>query len=174
MDASSYQPPPERLQPVLLSLGFALWQTQSLENTLVHYLVMVHKVPIGTAREQVEQVFAATSKHTLGRLLHDLTGFEGESTDFVDRLGVFLPERNWLVHRSRHTSHTDLFSAELTQALLERLARVASDALALMQDIQTALESALVEVGVTREFIDRKSAEILQEWANAESSESAS
>jgi hypothetical protein len=167
-------PPPQNLQAVLQSLGFALWQTQTLENALVSYLVMVHKVPFGSARADVEHAFLGADKRTLGQLLHELKNFEGKAGNLVVRLDAFLPERNWLVHKSRHTSHADVYKPAPTLALLTRLERLADDALSLAQDIQVALEQSLTTHGITRDFIERKSREIVEEWAKPDPPSTAS
>jgi hypothetical protein len=152
------------VQRVWQSVGYALWQIQELETTLAMYLVMVHKLEPGVAREEAESVFEKTRKKTLGQLLHDLRTQQAAPANLVARLDQFVDERNWLAHRSRAESRRQLYNPAHTHLLLERLNRIGEDALSLMKDLQAGTEAYLATQGISRDRIDDQMAAVIQEW----------
>ena len=63
---------PNKVFELYEALGYSLWMIQTLELSLSHYLVLVHKISTDTAVAQVQEIFEKTSKKTLGSLLTDL------------------------------------------------------------------------------------------------------
>jgi len=158
---------PITLDPVLRAVGFALWQTQDTENALVHHLVLVHEFPAGGAIAEVEAAFEEASKQPLGRLLSRLRVHDHASQALVSRLGPFLGDRNWLVHRSRLTNRADLYHVDRTEAFLARLTAIADAALGLSKAIQASTETHLETRGVSKAYIDAKAEEIRRAWVEA-------
>jgi hypothetical protein len=68
-------PPPSENEfaEVASYIGYAVLQTQILEQVLGFYHVMVHKISIDTARTEVETMFVRTEKRTLGQLFRALS-----------------------------------------------------------------------------------------------------
>jgi hypothetical protein len=157
---------PDVLRNILFQVGFALWQIQSLEFTIAHYLVMVHKLEPGVARTTAEKVFDDTSKKTLGNLLSDLRRNEHHSSSLLRKLETFVPERNWLVHTSRHVSQQQVFTASKRHILLSRLNKIADDALEIMKAFQTALEAHMETHGITRKQTDFMADRIMKTWVD--------
>lgn len=155
--------PPMNLDLVLRAVGFAIWQIQILEGTLLSHLIMVHEYPEGddgTAREAYE----AAHKKSLGELLGRMKRHERASPALVEQIEGLLKERNWLVHHSRETNGPDLYHADRTAGLLTRLESIADSALDLSKRIQSATESHLATKGVSLEYTDAQAMEIRRAW----------
>jgi len=158
---------PDVLSDILSRVGFALWQIQSLEFTIAHYLVMVHKLEPGVARNTAEKVFEDTSKKTLGNLLAELRKHEHPSSSLVKNLESFVPKRNWLVHSSRHVSQLHVYTASKRHILLRRLDNIADDALVVMKEFSIAMEAHLATHGITRKQVDSIADRIMKSWVDA-------
>jgi hypothetical protein len=158
---------PVDLRDILSQVGFALWQIQSLEFTIAHYLVMVHKLEPGVARTTAEKVFDDTSKKTLGNLLSDLRRHEHHSSPLLRKLETFVPERNWLVHISRHVSQQHVFTASKRHIFITHLNKIADDALEIMKALQIALEAHLETHGITKKQTDIMADRIMKSWVDA-------
>ena len=158
------RPSSEELRGVVAEVGFAVWQTQILEAAVGVYLVLVHKAAMAVARSEVEAMFTKVGKSTLGQLLREIQSTNNAPQHLIDQLDSFVQKRNWLVHHSRHESHSDMYSASRRSRLIARIAAIADEALALMKLFQAATETHLETLGMTKEQIDRDSAKLLKEW----------
>jgi hypothetical protein len=156
------------LQDVLYRVGFALWQIQELESTIAHYLVMVHKLEPGVAREEAESVLEKTRKKTLGQLLGQLKSQDPVPNQLIERLDHFVEHRNWLAHRSRTESRSLVYQPSRNQELFSRLDWVAAEALALMKLFAEELVVHLESHGFSREEIDKRAAKLMQQWENGQ------
>ena len=154
----------DELHEVTAQVGFAVWQIQILEGTVVAYLVFVHKVTPTVARREAESMFAKAGKSTLGQLLRQILATKEAPQHLIDALDSFVPERNWLIHHSRHESHADMYSCTRRAALIAKIAAIADNALALMKAFQDATQAHLETLGITREQIERDTAKLLSEW----------
>jgi len=152
------------LHEVTAQVGFAVWQIQVLENTVGAYLVFVHKVTPTVAKNEAESMFAKAGKSTLGQLLREIQATGNAPQHLIEELDSFVPKRNWLIHHSRHETHTDMYSVTRRAALIARIAAIADDALALMRAFQDATQAHLETLGITREQIERDTAKLLREW----------
>src|SRR5437899_5521685 len=112
---------PDQLAEVALEVGFALWQIQILEATVGVYLVLVHEASPATSRIEVEAMFAKADKSTLGNLLRRIQSAKKGPQQLIEQLDRFVEKRNWLVHRSRHESHRDVYSDSKRSALVQRI-----------------------------------------------------
>lgn len=162
------KPPP--LNPEILfrafqDVGFALWQIQELENTLAHYLVIVHKVEPGVAKDVAEGILEKTRKKTLGQLVNDLRSKEKVPTELLERLEGFVEHRNWLAHRSRGESRKHLYQEELHHIFFDRVEWVADEALSLGKAFCEEITRHVVKHGVSKEYIERTAAGIMREWS---------
>jgi len=155
---------PDQLHEVTAQVGFALWQTQIAESAVGSYLVLVHKATLGQARTEVESMFAKAGKSTLGQLLRSIQASSTVPQSLTDALDAFVPRRNWLVHHSRHEGRPNMYSVAGREALIARLASIADEALALAKAFQTATETHLESLGISRVQIGKDAARILDEW----------
>ena len=155
---------PDDLHEVYAHVGEAVWQIQYFENTLVHYLAMVFKIPPKFSADEAYAILENTAKKTLGQLLKELRNHSTVPDNFDIRLQEFLKERNWLVHRSRHENHTDLYSQEKLIALIARLQKLSDEALLLNKEFAKILEEWVIKRGIKKEYIDKVSKEILNRW----------
>lgn len=147
-------------------VGLAVWQIQVLEQALGCYLVMVHKIAIGTARAEVEATFAKTEKRTLGQISASIRDTGRAPAKLLPRLERFVDERNWLVHRSRHENRKDIYSPKKRIALSQRISSLADEALSLMKAFQQATEDHLIAHGMAKAEIDARAEQIRNEWTN--------
>jgi hypothetical protein len=155
---------PEQLHEVTSQVGFAVWQIQVLGRAVGAYLVLVHKATLAIARAEVETMFAKAGKSTLGQLLREIRAAEDAPQHLIDQLDGFVPKRNWLVHHSRHESHKEMYSAAGRTALIARIEAIADEALALMKSFDAATEEYLETRGISKEEVNRRTAELLAEW----------
>ena len=110
-------------------------------------------------------MFAKAGKNTLGQLLRIIQATEKPPKHLVEQLDMFVQKRNWLVHHSRHESHSDMNSASRRSALIAKIDGIAKEALELMVAFQAVTEAHLETLGISKEQIDRDSAKIMREWA---------
>ena len=157
---------PFLMQDVLYRVGFALWQIQELESTIAHYLVLVYKLEPDIAREEAESVLERTRRKTLGQLLGQLKSQGPINTELIERLDRFVEHRNWLAHRSRSESRRQVYQNSRNHEILSRLDWIASEALALMKLFAEGLLTHLESHGLSREEIDKRAAETMQQWQN--------
>jgi hypothetical protein len=108
----------DELHEVTAEIGFAVWRTQILENTVGDYLVFAHKITPTVAKSEVESMFAKAGKSTLGQLLREIQAIGNVPQHVIEELDSFVSERNWLIHHSRHETHTDMHFATLRAALM--------------------------------------------------------
>ena len=155
-----------QLAEVTSEVGFALWQIQILESAMGTYLVLVHRATPATARIEVEAMFAKAGKRTLGQLLQAIQATEDAPPQLTEQLDGFVEKRNWLVHHSRHESHSEMSSDIRRAALIHRIAVIAEDALVIGKEFQAATEAHLIALGRTKEQIDNEAARILGQWAS--------
>jgi hypothetical protein len=146
-------------------IGYALWQCQALENTLVHYIVLKYRVSRGTPSAAAESEFKSVQRLTLGSLLADIRKQPDAPGPLVDRLAALLAERNWLVHRCFTESRGVANSAKRLNALLSRCGAMADEALSLTKEFAALLEAAVLASGVSQEELDSKAAELMAKWS---------
>jgi len=152
------------LHEVTEQVGFALWQTQSAEETVGAYLVFVHQATPSKARDQVEAMFTKAGKSTLGRLLRAIESTGNAPQALVDSLDAFVGKRNWLVHYSRRDCRKDMYSAPGRARIIARLAVIADEALQLAKAFQAETQAHLEKLGISNEQIDRDAEKLLNEW----------
>lgn len=158
---------PLELQRTWQKVGYVLWQVQELEATVGMYLVLVHKLEPGAAREEAEAVLEKSRRRTLGQLLSELKTKSTAPPGLVERLDRFVPRRNWLAHHSRHDSHLLFYPGRSAKTVHDRLDRIDDEALALMKGFTAVLEEFIVSVGCTPEELEAEARRVLQAWGAA-------
>jgi hypothetical protein len=133
---------------------------------------LVYQVSQAETQEEIEAMYTKTKSYTLGRLYKIINEIESSSPHFVEQLENFVDKRNWLVHRSRHECHTDMYIPQRRKALVSKINEIADEALELMKSFQASTETHLITQGkTTKEQIDQESEFLLRKWTNTGSSE---
>jgi len=153
-----------RLFAITQQVGFALWQLQELESVCATYYVLVEEAEIGMGEEGGNSLEERAKKKTFGQTIHKLVkaGLLTEETEV--KFKSLLSERNWLVHSSRGSSRSAIHSETHMLSLLGRLKEISEDSLALLKHIGTLTEAHVKKYGITEEYIEKKSKEILEQW----------
>jgi hypothetical protein len=154
----------EAVNRLFSEIGAAMWQIQSFENALIHYLCIRFKLSRGVGAIQGHAILEQTAKKTLGQLLAELRKHEQGSPGIEKRLTEFLKERNWLVHRIRTENHTDIYREDKFHVLLVRLESLTEDARTLSREFVKLLEDYVVSQGIPRGKIYEDAAETLKQW----------
>jgi hypothetical protein len=156
----------EELAEFARLVGYAVLQSQALEETLALHLVMVHKADAKAARRDVETMFAKAEKQTLGQLFRAIQDKGKRPSDLLSRLEHFVGERNWLIHRSRRENRRNLRSDAMRSQLIARITAVANEALSLMTTFQELTEAHLIARGEDRAKMQARADEIYRGWAS--------
>jgi hypothetical protein len=158
----------ERLAEVTQQVGFTLWQLQELEGVTAQYFVLVAQATKGMGIEAGNTLEAKAKKRTFGATFNECKKAGLLSKELQVRFENLLSERNWLVHSSRADSRSAIHSDLAMQRLLARLNKIAEDSRSLLKVIGVLSEAHVKEHGVTKEYIDKKSRELLNEWQESD------
>ncbi len=153
-----------RLSAITQQVGFALWQLQELEGACATYYVLVEEATLEMGEEAGNSLEEKEKKKTFGRTIHRLVNAGLLSEEIEARFKYLLSERNWLVHSSRASSRNAIHSDSNMEPLLKRLEKIADESLKLLKHVGSLIESYVKKHGVTEEYIDKKSKEILEQW----------
>lgn len=153
-----------RLSGITQQIGFALWQLQELESVCAIYYVLVEEAEFGMGKEAGNALEEKANKKTFGTTMHKFAKAGLLSEDVEDRFKSLLSERNWLVHSSRADSRKAIHNDSHIVSLLKRLERISEEALSLLKHVGALTEEYVKGHGVSEEYIDEKSKEILEQW----------
>ena len=153
-----------RLSAITQQVGFALWQLQELEGVCATYYVLVEEAKIWMGEVAGNAMEEKAKKKTFGRTIHKLVKAGVLDTEIEARLKNLLSERNWLVHSSRASSRSAIHSDAHMTDLLNRLNKISEESLALLKNVGKRTEDYVKKYGVSEEYIERKSKEILEQW----------
>jgi hypothetical protein len=154
----------ERLSELTQRVGFTLWQLQELEGVAATYFVLLAEAKRGMGMEGGEILVAKAQGKTFGATIRQLQNAGLLTGELEQRFRELLGERNWLVHSSRADSRAAIYSESELGALLFRLDRIASEALALLKEIGTLAEKHVKAHGVSKRDIDVAAATLLKKW----------
>lgn len=153
-----------RLSAITQQVGFSLWQLQELEGVCATYYVLVEEAEFGMEEEAGNKLEQNAKKKTLGTTIHKIVK-AGLLTEEVEiRFEKLLSERNWLVHSSRASSRNAIHSDSHMFTLLEKLRHISDEARSLLKHVGALTETYVKNHGVSEEFIEKKSKEILKQW----------
>lgn len=158
----------ERLAFVTQHVGFSLWQLQELEGVSAQYFVLLAQATKGMGLEAGNALEAKAKKRTFGATFQEMKKAGLLPDDLPKRFESILSERNWLVHSSRADSRSAIHSDTSMKRLVDRLEKIADEALSLLKAIGKLTEAYVVKHGVTKEDIDSKSQELLKEWQESD------
>lgn len=153
-----------RLSAITQKVGFALWQLQELEGVCATYYVLVEEAEFGMGEEAGNALEQKTKKNTFGTTIHKLTKAGLLSEEVEIRFKKLLSERNWLVHSSRASSRSAIHADSNMVFLLERLENISKEALSLLKHVGSKIEGYVKKHGITEQYIEKKSKEILEQW----------
>lgn len=101
---------------------------------------------------------------TFGATITQLTKAKQLPQAMETQFKALLAERNWLVHSSQSSSRKAVHDDVACTQLIERLDRIADEALALLKVIGAQAEVFVKKHGVPTREIDRLAAETLKRW----------
>ncbi len=157
---------PVDFENVLIQVGFCLWQIQSLEYTFAQYLVFVHEYDPSLARIEIQQLFERVEKKTFGQLVARLKQKVPQSEPLLQQTERFVEKRNWLVHRSRLQSETELYSPGTKASLLKRIKDIADESLELNKAFGSEVEKFFLSHGLTKDDIDKRTQALIDSWTS--------
>ncbi|MFZ3212900.1 MAG: hypothetical protein WA188_15465 [Terriglobales bacterium] len=153
-----------RLERLMQSVGFAVWQLQELETTVAAYLVIRVQAHRGIGRTQGGALLKQAEGRTLGSLLKELASSGVLEDRLVTDLQQVLEFRNWLVHRARRENRGILVSEERLNDLMQQLESVADRSLGLLKMLGAETERYVLENGVDRAIIDCEADRLARSW----------
>lgn len=157
-----------RLDAITKQIGFSLWQLQELEGIAAQYFVLMTKARKGMGLLAGEVMIEKAKRKTFGTTLHEIAKAGLLAADLESRFTKLLTERNWLVHASRATSRNAVHHDVEMRKLLDRLEMIAEESLSLMKEIALLMERYVKTHGVTKEFIEKESNKLLEQWRAAD------
>jgi len=157
-----------RLSAISQRVGFALWQLQELEGVCATYYVLVEEAKLGIGEEAGNTLEERAKKKTFGTTIHKLVKAGLLDKEIEARFKILLFERNWLVHSSRASSRSAIHSDAHMRALLNRLNKISEESLALLKKVGERTEAHVKKYGVSEEYIEKKSKEILEQWRSTD------
>jgi hypothetical protein len=154
----------DRLNAITQRIGFALWQIQELEGVSAQYFVLVAQAQEGMGLAAGNALMEKAKNKTFGATIHQIAKGGLLSPELENRFIKLLSNRNWLVHRSRSDSRSAINSDLEMQQLVVRLDNMAAESLSLLREIGALSEAYVKKHGVTEEYINEKTKELLEQW----------
>lgn len=154
----------DRLNLIAQRVGFAVWQIQELEGAAAQYYVLVALAEAGMGEQAGLALVEQAQSKTFGSTVNKLLKGNHLPEEIKERFSILLAERNWLVHNSRSSSRNAIHHQDLFEALVERLAAIAAEALALLRTLSALSEQFLLSKGVSTESIQTIVKKTLKEW----------
>jgi hypothetical protein len=155
---------PQRLMTAMQTVGAAVLQAQTVEDSLGVYLALVHDLQPGVAREEAEAVLSRYSRKTLGALLTVAQGKPAFPSATAAAIEAYKEERNWLVHRSRGLQRIALRSDAETSAFVDRVEKIGTEGLRLQKEIGELTLRHLQLLGFARDRIEAEAQRIFAHW----------
>lgn len=153
-----------RLAEITQRIGFAIWQLQELESVSAQYFVLKAQAEIGMGQQAWDELETKAQKKTFGHTIHRMKEAGLLTPEDERRYRNLLAERNWLVHGSKADSRGAVYGDAAMIELMNRLDRIAEDALQLLREVGESLESHVKKHGVSAEYIEKTSKELLKKW----------
>lgn len=136
---SSKRPATQEEVMMFTLTGQALINIQAMEECLSVCITIKHDVkhPSNYTKEETEEILKKRRSHTLGKAVKIVVKNKLYNDNLLDKMEVFLKERNWLVHKSIE----EFYDPTIRMVLYQRLGKVSQDA----NEIQGELTEDLVE-----------------------------
>ncbi len=153
-----------RLGVITQRVGFVVWQLQELEGIAAQFLVLRTKAKKGMGVDAGQALVRKAENRTFGVTLREISEAKLFEPELQAKFESLLSERNWVVHKSRASSRSVIYSDLAANMLLDRLDKIAAHSLELMRAVSTLTESFVIQHGVSKQFIDRESEKTLAKW----------
>lgn len=157
----------DRLSSITQRVGFALWQIQELESGTAQYFVLLAQAQKGMGLAEGDALIEKAQAKTFGSTIHQIIKAHLMDSEIETRFTSLLAERNWLVHRSRMDSRNAVHDDNAMSLLIARLDALANEATALLKEVGGRIETFVRQHGVSAEYIDSMSKQILEQWQQA-------
>lgn len=154
----------DRLSTITQSVGFALWQIQELESCSAQYFVLLAQAQKGMGLAEGDALIEKAQAKTFGSTIRQIVKARLMDSEIETRFTALLAERNWLVHRSRLDSRNAVHDDNAMSLLIARLDALANEATALLKEVGARIETFVRQHGVSAEYIDSMSKQILEQW----------
>lgn len=158
----------DRFAEITQRVGFTLWQLQALEGVAAIYFVLLTAATRGMGQEAGNLLVARAKGRTFGATIRQLEEAGLLPGDLGQRLRRVLGDRNWLVHSSLDDSRAAVYNLSAFGALLRRFDHIAEEALALLQELESRMETEAMAQGATKQQIDEGAAKLLNAWREAD------
>jgi hypothetical protein len=157
---------PEIILELQSAVGSSLWQCQALESSIVHCLIIGHKVGRDADKDLVEKLYAEHGDFTLGRLIKGLESVLDIPLEIKSKLKLFKDERNWLAHKSwsEILPYANSNPPNKLYDYLGRIIKIGDDALALSKLLADILDERTIKAGLTKEFLEKETQRIYSRW----------
>ena len=148
------------------AVGASIWQCQALESTIVHCLIIGHKLGRDASEDLIVKLYAEEGELTFGRLIKKLESVSDIPNELKSKLKIFKDERNWLAHKSwvDTLQHANSIPANKLLSYLDRIIKIGDDALSLNKLLADILEDRVMEAGVSKEDLDKETQRIYTRW----------
>lgn len=157
----------DRLSTITQRVGFALWQIQELESCSAQYFVLLAQAQKGMGLAEGDALIEKAQAKTFGSTIRQIVKARLMDSEIETRFTALLAERNWLVHRSRLDSRNAVHDDNAMSLLIARLDALANEATALLKEVGARIETFVRQHGVSAEYIDSMSKQILEQWQKA-------
>lgn len=156
----------ELILRIQTQVGAAIWQCQSLEQTLIHIIIIGFKAKEYTNSKFFENLFEDYNKLTFGRLVNNVKSIEDIPDQIKERLMKLVDERNWLAHKSwaEILPYANSDPPTKLYKFLIRLNNIHDDALSLNKILIEIVEERVKKMGVSTKYLEDKTREIYSRW----------
>ena len=137
----------EELKVFYNLIGEAVWLIQYLEDVMVTFVVAkMHKRQPATAAEAFSRL-EKERKGTLGTIYKKAKSEGAIPPAYETRFDKLLEERNWLIHRSKGESSSDLYNDAFRMRMIQRISRIQEESVQLRQVLFNEFRSFLLAEG---------------------------
>ena len=152
----------EELDSFYRAIGAAVWHIQYFEDALVSFVVMKRHKRNPTPEREAYDRLERERKGTLGSIYGRAKDEGIIPKDMEVRFENFLYERNWLIHRSKAESSSDLYNDDLRMRMINRIISIQDESLKLKQFIFESMEAFVCVHGVDMASVYRVANEAIR------------
>lgn len=138
----------EELDSFYRAIGAAIWHIQYFEDALVSFVVLKRHKRNPTAERKAYDRLERERRGTLGSIYGRAKDEGIIPKEMEARFETFLNERNWLIHRSKAESSSDLYNDNLRTRMINRIIFIQEESLKLKQFIFEKMEAFVRAHGV--------------------------
>lgn len=135
------------------AMGNALWQIQGVEQMIAKYDALAFRIRPPATLQIIETEFEFGFKQTVGRLIGTLKTRTPPANIEIERLELFVEERNWLVHKLVRDVGGSLANTNTVNKAKARIKALEAEATSLIGVFHNMIVEHFVNHGVPLEFI---------------------